>query len=117
MTIFDNKTFDLGVIESLHQFFFYGWLPGSFGVACLLQDYDLAFSKAHVKLRMSRESGEDIIENMIAYAGYFPVICRENQEAIYAWNAHEGIHLAPVQTKLIVKLSWDETVLGRNIYC
>ncbi len=104
---------DSGVWEALVHYLFYGLHPGSFGEACLLGDYDLAFSKAHAKLKEKRSDGVDIIANMITAAEALPDFVRGTPENIKAWLDMGGLKEAPPSVIVLLKLQWNTTALGK----
>ena len=104
---------DEGVVEALRHYIEYGLNPGSFGIACLLGNYDLAVSKAHEKLKQPHFGGQDIIFNMVSYASHFPRIMRGDAETIDKWMQHDGLEHAPSSVLVLCKLEWADQLFGK----
>lgn len=87
---------DIDMWRSLVHYVWYGLDPGSYGVALLLEDYDLALTRSHETIRIwLREWNSDVTANMILAVQAFPEICRGDAQRIQQWMAHGGLETQP----------------------
>ncbi|MNK46314.1 hypothetical protein D3C87_650980 [compost metagenome] len=108
------ECFDSGVSQALRDYFLLGLHPGSFGVACLLGDYDLAYQRAHVHLKKPHgENEEDIIRNMVSLASYLPNSVVRDYESINAWCNQGGFDRATPAQRVLLKLEWCSEIWGK----
>lgn len=116
MTISELKearlSLDRGVTESLTGYALLGLPPGSFGLACLLGDYDLAVNRAHFKLRETVGTDDDIIANMIAIALSLPRSITGDIEVINNWCNQGGLYEATPAQQVLLKLEWAKEIWG-----
>lgn len=103
--------FDHGVAQALQSYWRHGLLPGSFGEACLLGDYELALYKAHYLLR-SREDTDQIVLNMVSIAQCYPSYIRGSTENIKRWSDMGGAGNATKDILMLCKLEWPDCLLG-----
>lgn len=111
----EAKWVDHGVFEALRNYLLYGLNPGSFGIACLMGDYELAYSKAHSHLkRMSEPDNrqENIILNMVSLASFLPASVAGDYEVINRWCNQGGLANATQSQIVLLKLEWCPDIWG-----
>lgn len=97
---------DLGTCEALRNYLYYGFHPGSFGYALLIQDVDLAHARAHVAL------GEECVRDMLTFTSMMPPISFGDYETVSRWISHEGLASADGGMLSLAKLSWNPELFG-----
>jgi hypothetical protein len=108
----NNLMLDLDVATAIMNYVFKGLHPGSFGEACLIGDYDIAYSKAHYKLKSTEYDNQDIIKNMIEVCSKIPIGIRSSRVVIDNWCKHDGLERCSPNELIYVKLAWDSQIWG-----
>lgn len=106
------RSVDNGVTMGFKHYLYLGFEPGSFGVACLLGDYELAYKRAHFKLRETAGKADDIIATMVSLALSLPSNITGTMKAINNWSQIGGLLEAPTTDKVLTKLSWNQEIWG-----
>jgi len=83
----------MGVVTSLAHYILYGFHPGSFGYALLIQDVELSYKTAHALLKAENNyKREDIVKNMLSLvASHVPDVAKGSRATVDAWLNHGGI--------------------------
>jgi hypothetical protein len=88
---------DMGMIDALAIYISHGLEPGSFGMALLVQDRELAYLTAHELLKPTKQRPDDIVANMLWFTKTnTPPVARGTERKIQKWMAHKGAQNPPM---------------------
>lgn len=91
---------DTGTIQSIQHFILNAMVPGSFGMALIHADDELAYRTAHPLLK-PEHGGEDVVKNMINFMRRNCPDCFYGKpEEIQKWINHHGLIEAPAEIKI-----------------
>lgn len=92
---------DQNVADAIFNYILYGLSPGSFTMAILIGDYEVAYLRAHPLLLRDNDYVKETIEFV---KNELPPMAHGNLNNYVEWQAHKGLLEAPDEILVQVKL-------------